>query len=142
MVGSLPLAFASRLATASGGRLGWLTPPDKSGPSQVSRRFLGEFLAAVSFGRIPSAVGVAAVASQVLIWNKTATSFSVSCSWPRKDSQATSSTIAPIQEKPVMAISVRPATLAQRLLPILGWLPSYRREWLLPDILASVAVWA
>src|SRR6516164_3719579 len=41
-----------------------------------------------------------------------------------------------------MAISVRPASLAQRLLPILGWLPSYRREWLLPDILAGVAVWA
>jgi high affinity sulfate transporter 1 len=28
------------------------------------------------------------------------------------------------------------------LLPILGWLPSYRREWLLTDILAGVAVWA
>jgi high affinity sulfate transporter 1 len=41
-----------------------------------------------------------------------------------------------------MAISARSDTLAQRLLPILGWLPSYRREWLLPDILAGVAVWA
>jgi high affinity sulfate transporter 1 len=41
-----------------------------------------------------------------------------------------------------MAISVRPASPAQRLLPILGWLPSYRREWLLPDFLAGVAVWA
>jgi high affinity sulfate transporter 1 len=41
-----------------------------------------------------------------------------------------------------MAISVRPASIAQRLLPILGWLPSYRREWLLPDILAGLAVWA
>jgi high affinity sulfate transporter 1 len=41
-----------------------------------------------------------------------------------------------------MAISVRRASLAQRLLPILGWLPSYRRAWLLPDILAGVAVWA
>jgi high affinity sulfate transporter 1 len=28
------------------------------------------------------------------------------------------------------------------LLPILGWLPSYRRAWLLPDVLAGVAVWA
>jgi high affinity sulfate transporter 1 len=28
------------------------------------------------------------------------------------------------------------------LLPILGWLPAYRREWLLPDMLAGVAVWA
>jgi high affinity sulfate transporter 1 len=41
-----------------------------------------------------------------------------------------------------MAISTRPASIAQRLLPILGWLPSYRREWLLPDLLAAVAVWA
>jgi high affinity sulfate transporter 1 len=41
-----------------------------------------------------------------------------------------------------MAISARPASIAQRLLPILGWLPSYRREWLLSDILAGVAVWA
>ena len=40
------------------------------------------------------------------------------------------------------AISAGPASAAQRLLPILGWLPSYRREWLLPDILAGVAVWA
>jgi high affinity sulfate transporter 1 len=41
-----------------------------------------------------------------------------------------------------MAISARSASLAQRLLPILGWLPSYRRELLLPDILAGIAVWA
>ena len=41
-----------------------------------------------------------------------------------------------------MAISPRSDTIAQRLLPILGWLPCYRREWLLPDILAGVAVWA
>src|SRR5262249_46459273 len=32
--------------------------------------------------------------------------------------------------------------IAQRLLPILGWLPSYRHGWLLPDILAGLAVWA
>src|SRR5262249_48538865 len=47
-----------------------------------------------------------------------------------------------VQEKPIMAISDGPASTAQRLLPILGWLPSYRRAWLLPDILAGVAVWA
>jgi high affinity sulfate transporter 1 len=41
-----------------------------------------------------------------------------------------------------MANSARPASLALRLLPILGWLPSYRGECLLPDILAGVAVWA
>ena len=40
------------------------------------------------------------------------------------------------------AISARTAAIAQRLLPILGWLPAYRREWLLPDVLAGVAVWA
>jgi high affinity sulfate transporter 1 len=45
-------------------------------------------------------------------------------------------------EEPIMALSARADSIAQRLLPILGWLPSYRREWLLPDILASVAVWA
>jgi sulfate permease, SulP family len=36
----------------------------------------------------------------------------------------------------------RPATIVQRLLPVLGWLPAYRREWLLPDFLAGLAVWA
>jgi high affinity sulfate transporter 1 len=41
-----------------------------------------------------------------------------------------------------MAISVRSESIARRLLPILGWLPSYQRAWLLPDILAGVAVWA
>ena len=29
-----------------------------------------------------------------------------------------------------------------RLLPILGWLPFYERAWLLPDVLAGLAVWA
>src|SRR5215813_3000421 len=41
-----------------------------------------------------------------------------------------------------MAVSARSDSIAQRLLPILGWLPSYRREWLLPDVLAGLAVWA
>ncbi|MGH6942397.1 SulP family inorganic anion transporter [Hypericibacter sp.] len=31
---------------------------------------------------------------------------------------------------------------AQRLLPILGWLPGYRREWFPADFLAALAVWA
>jgi SulP family sulfate permease len=31
---------------------------------------------------------------------------------------------------------------AGRLLPILRWLPFYERAWLLPDILAGLAVWA
>ena len=33
-------------------------------------------------------------------------------------------------------------TAARRLLPILGWLPLYRRDWLLPDVLAGLAIWA
>ena len=36
----------------------------------------------------------------------------------------------------------RDSSIAQRLLPILRWLPSYRREWLLPDVLGGLAVWA
>ena len=31
---------------------------------------------------------------------------------------------------------------ACKLLPILHWIPAYRREWLLPDTLAGVALWA
>jgi sulfate permease, SulP family len=38
--------------------------------------------------------------------------------------------------------SVRQVSLVKRLLPILDWLPAYRRDWLLPDILAGLAVWA
>ena len=30
----------------------------------------------------------------------------------------------------------------RRLLPILAWFSAYRRDWLLPDALAGVAVWA
>src|SRR5215475_6776705 len=41
-----------------------------------------------------------------------------------------------------MAISARPTSIAQRLLPVLSWLPAYRHEWLLPDVLAGLAVWA
>src|SRR5215470_8062871 len=41
-----------------------------------------------------------------------------------------------------MEISARPASMTQRLLPLLGWLPGYRRDWLVPDILAGLAVWA
>src|SRR5215475_10534301 len=41
-----------------------------------------------------------------------------------------------------MPSSRRLASIAQRLLPVLGWLPAYRRAWLLPDILAGLAVWA
>src|SRR5689334_3151349 len=41
-----------------------------------------------------------------------------------------------------MPIAARPASIAQRLLPVLGWLTTYRRDWLLPDALAGLAVWA
>src|SRR5262245_56372605 len=33
-------------------------------------------------------------------------------------------------------------SLARKLLPILDWIPVYRREWLLPDVLAGLALWA
>jgi sulfate permease, SulP family len=41
-----------------------------------------------------------------------------------------------------MPISVRPGSIAQRLLPAFGWLPGYRRNWVLPDVLAGLSVWA
>jgi MFS superfamily sulfate permease-like transporter len=41
-----------------------------------------------------------------------------------------------------MLIEAGPASIARRLLPVLGWLPAYQRTWLLPDVLAGLAVWA
>ncbi len=32
--------------------------------------------------------------------------------------------------------------MISRLLPILAWAPRYRRDWLLPDAMAGIAVWA
>src|SRR5207249_5150081 len=40
------------------------------------------------------------------------------------------------------AANIRPGPMTERLLPILGWLPAYRRDCLLPDFLAGLAVWA
>src|SRR3954465_147438 len=34
------------------------------------------------------------------------------------------------------------ASVPERLLPILEWLPGFRGEWLLPDALAGIALWA
>src|SRR5277367_772629 len=34
------------------------------------------------------------------------------------------------------------ASTARRLLPILDWIPAYRRDWLTPDFLAGIALWA
>src|SRR5262249_29423860 len=41
-----------------------------------------------------------------------------------------------------MTFSERAVSDAQRLLPILRWLPAYRRDWLVPDLLAGLAIWA
>jgi high affinity sulfate transporter 1 len=41
-----------------------------------------------------------------------------------------------------MPIKARSASAAERLLPVLSWLTAYQRAWLLPDILAGLAVWA
>src|SRR5215469_6725364 len=42
----------------------------------------------------------------------------------------------------LMPIAARPGSIAARLLPLLGWIRAYRRDLLLPDILAGLAVWA
>src|SRR5271166_5590461 len=52
------------------------------------------------------------------------------------------SAISLIRETPAMPIAARPASIAQSLVPVLSWLPGYRRDWLLPDFLAGLAVWA
>ena len=39
-------------------------------------------------------------------------------------------------------MAARLISIAQRLLPIVGWLPGYRHNWLLADVLAGLAVWA
>lgn len=41
-----------------------------------------------------------------------------------------------------MPISTRVASIARQLLPVFDWLPAYRRDWLVPDVLAGLAVWA
>jgi high affinity sulfate transporter 1 len=41
-----------------------------------------------------------------------------------------------------MPLAAHSSPILRRLLPVLGWLPAYRREWLLPDVLAGLAVWA
>jgi sulfate permease, SulP family len=39
-------------------------------------------------------------------------------------------------------ISTGLASTAHRLLPILNWIPAYRHDWLMPDFLAGIALWA
>jgi high affinity sulfate transporter 1 len=41
-----------------------------------------------------------------------------------------------------MFVAARSTSILQRLLPVLGWLPAYQRAWLLPDVLAGLALWA
>jgi sulfate permease, SulP family len=33
-------------------------------------------------------------------------------------------------------------SVTRRYLPILDWAPGYRRDWLVPDVLAALALWA
>src|SRR5438045_7775770 len=41
-----------------------------------------------------------------------------------------------------MPVATNKASLLQRVLPAVGWLPAYQRIWLLPDVLAGLAIWA
>src|SRR5262249_58043471 len=41
-----------------------------------------------------------------------------------------------------MPIPAAVASRAHRWLPILNWTSAYRREWLLPDVFAGLALWA
>src|SRR5262249_19500927 len=41
-----------------------------------------------------------------------------------------------------MPISAKVASLVHRSFPILSWIPAYRQEWLLSDVLAGLALWA
>src|SRR6476469_9889680 len=41
-----------------------------------------------------------------------------------------------------MPISAKVASLVHRSLPILSWIPAYRREWLVSDVFAGLALWA
>ena len=41
-----------------------------------------------------------------------------------------------------MPAEARLASTVRRLLPVLSWLPTYRRAWLVPDVLAGLAIWA
>ena len=47
-----------------------------------------------------------------------------------------------IRDPPIIPISTRFASITQQLLTILDWLPAYRRDWLVPDVLAGLAIWA
>src|ERR1700761_5240583 len=39
-------------------------------------------------------------------------------------------------------LEASPPSILRQLLPVLRWIPAYRRTWLVPDVLAGFAVWA
>src|SRR5262245_10469151 len=41
-----------------------------------------------------------------------------------------------------MPVTARSPSIMRQLLPVLDWLPAYRRAWLLPDVLGGLALWA
>src|SRR5262245_12122858 len=41
-----------------------------------------------------------------------------------------------------MPIATNSPSIVRRLLPVLHWLPVYRRDWLVPDVLGGLALWA
>src|SRR6516225_8069461 len=41
-----------------------------------------------------------------------------------------------------MSVPVNVISFVQRLSPLLKWIGTYQREWLLPDVFAGVALWA
>jgi SulP family sulfate permease len=53
-----------------------------------------------------------------------------------------SSAQAPAQTTPKTFMSAHLISVASRLFPVLGWFTSYRTAWLLPDVLAGLAIWA
>src|SRR5262245_56818640 len=46
------------------------------------------------------------------------------------------------EQSQIAARPTRPTSSVGRLLPIAEWLPAYRRDLLIPDVLAGLAVWA
>jgi high affinity sulfate transporter 1 len=41
-----------------------------------------------------------------------------------------------------MPVATRSTRILRRLLPVLDWLPTYQRAWLMPDVLGGLALWA
>ena len=41
-----------------------------------------------------------------------------------------------------MATPGSPPSIVRRFFPALDWLPAYRHDWFVPDLMAGLAVWA